>query len=241
MPVQARITIGDEDPRGFRQPIPPSEVIEHDAIRAAAERFESASAKAHEARVTLTDMEQRRPAADEADRQAYAEAIEKGEKDPGRRHGERADRAIEQARRTAEALSLVAERALDAFREAVYAGQEQWHTTALGNRDAARAKLAEQLDAVADTLNELARHEAMERYTSGRGGRLDLPRDTIEAKPLDRRAMERSGVNLPMALGVLYLRAVPAPPTPPRTYIEPDGQEHEVVPGSGALRELTHR
>ena len=207
------ILIGGHDDRGFARPTPPSEHVEHPAIRAAAEQYERDRDAAQEARRLLTDLEQRRPAADEADRQAYADALQARRKDPGTRHGDAADRAIGDAKRHAEALAVVEERSLDALAAAVAEGQADWHTATLTKRDAARARLADQLDAIAHTLAELDALEAMARYTAGRTPRLVLPSGPpVPAEP-DRR---RGEPTVEAALGALHRRAVP-PPAPTHT------------------------
>jgi len=226
------VRIADEDARGFRTQTPPSEHIEHPAIRAAAEQYERDRDAAHEARRELTDREQRRPAADEADREAYADALQARRKDPGTRHGDAADAAIADAKRRADALALVEARSLDALREAVEQGQADWHTGHVAKRDAARARLAEQLDAIGATLAELETHEAMVRYTAGRASRLVLPSPIEPAAPDPRRG----DPSIAAALGALQRRATPPAPPAPRTYTDGDGQTHEIRPGTGSLR-----
>lgn len=225
------IEIGAPDLRGFRQPTPPSECIEHPAIRAAAEQYERDRDAAHEAHRELTDLEQRRPAADEADREAYADALQARRKDPGTRHGDAADRAIADAQRRADALALVEARSLDAFAQAVASGQADWHTATVAKRDAARARLAEQVAAIGQTLGELDALDALASYTAGRAQRLVLPAGpTVPADP------GRNAPNASVALGVLQRRALPPATPAPLTYMGPDGEAHEIRPGSGALR-----
>jgi len=225
------IEIGAEDARGFRLPTPPSECIEHPAIRAAAEQYERDRDAAAEADRVLTDLEQRRPAADEADREAYADALQARRKDPGTRHADAADRAIADARRHADALATIAARSRDAFAQAVASGQADWHAATVAKRDAARARLAEQVAAIGETLGELDALDALARYTAGRTQRLVLP--TGPTAPADPG---RNAPNASVALGVLQRRAVPPAPPAPRTYMGPDGEAHEIRPGSGSLR-----
>jgi hypothetical protein len=226
------IEIRAEDARGFRHPTPPSECIEHSAIRAAAEQYERNRDAATEADRVLTDLEQRRPAADEADREAYADALQARHKDPGTRHADAADRAIADARRHADALATIAARSLDAFAEAVASGQADWHAATVAKRDAARARLAEQVAAIGDTLAELDTLDVLTRYTAGRASRLVLPTGpTVPADP-----SRHGDVTTAVALGALQRRAVPPAPPAPRTYMGPDGESHEIRLGSGALR-----
>jgi hypothetical protein len=226
-----RIEIGAVDGRGFAFHIPPAEAIEHPAIRAAAEAYERAQAAAHVARRELTAQEQARPAADTADREAYADALSAGKRDPGTKHADAADRRIADARRYAEALELVERRALDALAEAVDAGQEAWNASTVAKRDTAREQMAATLDTLTAKLGELNRLDALVRFTEGR-----TPSFQAGGTPTPAELRGNERVTIEMALAVL--RRAAAAPEQPRTlhYREGGGELRAVQSGTGSLR-----
>jgi hypothetical protein len=83
-------------------PVPP--VIDHPAVRKAADHHAAMIHQRDEARAELRKAERAKPAAVDADRDAYAKALAQGHKDPGERETAKADEAIHQAKRRAEAL-----------------------------------------------------------------------------------------------------------------------------------------
>jgi hypothetical protein len=229
-----KIEIGAVDGRGFAFHIPPAEAIEHPAIRAAAEAYERAQAAAHLARRELTAQEQARPAADAADREAYADALAAGKRDPGTKHGDAADRRITDARRYAEALELVERRALDALAEAVDDGQEAWNASTTAKRDTAREQVAATLDTLAAKLGELSQLDALVRFTEGRTPSFQAG---TTPTPAELRSNER--VSISTALAVLHRAA--AAPEPPRKlqYREGGGDVRDVEAGAGSLRDVS--
>jgi hypothetical protein len=227
-----RIAIDGTDPRGFRRSrgLPPAEAIEHPAIRSAVEEYDRAHEAAQLARREAVTLEQERPAAVEADTEAYADALEAGRRDPGTKHTEAHDRKIADARRHVDALELIEQRAFTAMVDAIEAGQVDWHASVMAQHDAAREQAADALTTLTTKLGELARLDALRRYTEGRSRVLhgaEVP------EPARLRGDER--VDLGVALGVLQGHV--EPPAPPRRlqYRESGGELRDVQPGSGKL------
>jgi hypothetical protein len=209
-----RIQVGATDARGFAADFPAAELVAHDGIAAAAEAHERAAAAAQLARRDLTTLEQERPAAVEADRRAYADALEAGKRDPGTKHTDAADRKIRDAQRHVAALELVEQRAHGALAEAVEAGQEAWHTAVTAERDATREQAAAMLDELTAKLGKLAQLDALARFADGTARSYN----PATVAPAMLRGSER--VDIGTALAIVKRATLPpaAPRAPAFTY-----------------------
>jgi hypothetical protein len=121
--------------------IPPAELIGHQQIREAIERYEKAREDLNVKRRDETQAEQNLPEAEQLDALALADAQEQGAKDPGVKHRKRALDEIAEARRQHAAARITLERAVAgvsaAFEQSGDEYENQLHAEAEKLREAA--------------------------------------------------------------------------------------------------------
>lgn len=152
--------------------------IDHPAITEAAERHARLVRERDATRAELRQAERSRPQAVDADRNAYARALEAGKKDPGEKHTEQADEAIRQATRKAEALNRAVADAEAAVGKALSDHSAEVNAQ-LANRltDADRAFL-EAVDRMEKTAHEVTAARSALHFVA-QGGDLSRPTPTV--------------------------------------------------------------
>ena len=147
--------------------------IEHPAITRAAEHHAHMIEQRDAAKAELRTAERARPAAVNADADAYAKALAAGRKDPGEVHTTKADEAIHQAKRRVAALEKATATAASAVESAVTENREAITATLTDRLASEDGRYAEAVDAweeVAQSRGEvLAALEWMARGDTTRG------------------------------------------------------------------------
>lgn len=152
------------DDRGNLPGVPPSEFVAHPAIRSAMEARRRAEHAAQGAYRDAVALEQARPRAVQRDNVAAADAMQAGKPDPGEKNVIEHDKQIRTAQRRAEASKIVAERSVDALREAMADHGAEWAALAAKHLKSTRKKWAEEIDRLAVTQQELASAAAIVAY-----------------------------------------------------------------------------
>lgn len=195
------------DDRGNTPSLPPAELIEQPAIRQAVERHTAAREAEHAASLDATVLEQTRPQAVAMDRDAYADALEGGKRDPGQKHTDAHDKKVADAQRRADAARVVTQRAFAALAETVAAHEAEWAELVDKRLHDARQQYAAALDALAERHVQLAQASALAAYLAG-GGRRFRP---AAANTVELRRNAEPRVQVVELLGAL--RSLAEPPT----------------------------
>jgi hypothetical protein len=148
--------------------VPPSQLVEHDAIRDAVKAYEEAKQRRFEAWTATTDASARQ-AAIEADASAFADALAAGQPDPGAVHVLEHDAAVADAHRRAQAADVLLDRCVDHVRQTLDEYGGEWIEQL--ERDHVEAVHAWQhlLDVLVEAEAKMAAAESLRRFAaSGR-------------------------------------------------------------------------
>ncbi|MBB4663164.1 hypothetical protein [Conexibacter arvalis] len=148
---------------------PPPEVISHPLIADAVGGYLKARAEARAARQDVTELEHQLPNAEQADKEALADAIAAGRRDPGTKHADAHRAKIEQARRTAEAYTVIEQRRLADLQPVLDQGQEEWFAQATDDVRRLEAERISAIKMLAEVNNRL--DHARSVWNFARGGR----------------------------------------------------------------------
>jgi hypothetical protein len=179
-------TLGDD--RGRLRPMPPPELIEHDAIREAIDAFHAADAEARRTAQDATQLEQERPQAVKQDETALADAIVAGKPDPGAKATAKHDAKIADAQRRAGAAKIVRDRALDNLRSVVAENEDEWQAQVAARFAAVREDWDGLLDQLADVHTRLAEVTGLAAYLRRGGGWRPVPAQVPLRHSSDHRA-----------------------------------------------------
>lgn len=148
---------------------PAPELIEVDPIRAAFEKHAAANERFRNARSALGELEDTLRDAEARDRDAYADAIERGRRDPGTQHADAHQLKIAEARRYCDATALVRQRTFAELRDTVNEHQAAWVEAAEGKYRDAFSEYTDAVAAMRQKYDDLQRAKALHRYARGGG------------------------------------------------------------------------
>jgi hypothetical protein len=152
--------------------IPAADLVEHEGIREALDRYHAARADELAKRRAFEESEAELQAAREADQQALAAAIEAGKADPGGKHERRAADNVDESRRQHGASKLILAARVDDVREAFAAHAEEYGHELEAERDQLREELGQQLDRVETTWHKLQRNSKARSVARGSGAQI---------------------------------------------------------------------
>lgn len=160
--------------------VPTADMVDDRKVADALREYARLREERNAAAAAVQDLEASRGSAAEADRQALADALRRGEQDPGDVRTREAEAAIADAQRRADALSVAAR---DAGRELVATVERQRAAleAKLGRREeAARRAIGDAVDALA------AAHDALDEVLSLAGWLREFPAGKWPRKYLGR-------------------------------------------------------
>jgi hypothetical protein len=164
----------DLDPH--RPSLPPAEVVEIKAIRDALTAYHDANEQMRAAGTEWDAFQRRRGAAEQQDRELYADALSTRKGDPGTPATDAYDAKLKDLRRLYDARKLVRERAFADLLDTLNEHQAEWVELTEQREARAREELTESLDGVAQKVAAVTHAEAISRFASGRARGANLPK-----------------------------------------------------------------
>jgi len=132
----------------LKAPMPPAGALEDDEVLALIDTYNRLFAQARDAQDSATASERKATQAREADVDRYAQALRDAKPDPGKGPVEKAEAALEKAKRHADATARATLAARDELAALVSAKRDELAATAEGRAADARAGLREAVDAL---------------------------------------------------------------------------------------------
>lgn len=130
--------------------------VDDEQVATAAGEYRRVEAARVEAAGEQHKLENARRDAAELDEQAFADALRAGKADPGAKHTSKADDAIVQARRRAQALDRAAKQALGEFLDVLEQRRAEWTASLEQQVAQARSEFADRLAALTEAHGQLA-------------------------------------------------------------------------------------
>jgi hypothetical protein len=163
-----------------RPQFPDAELVEEPSIRSAIEEWNRAREAAREAERDWNVLEQGREQAESADRDRYADALQKGKGDPGTAATDKHDAKVLDAKRRAEALSIVESRAMSSMIKAIDENGDKWSKLAEERLAAVQGEWLEAIGVLNAKHAELSQAASVAAFT--RSGRLKHGANTVQVR-----------------------------------------------------------
>ncbi len=147
--------------------VPASHRLTHPELKAAVEHYEKARHEEKVAHEAHAQAEQTLPDAERRDEEALADAAEQGKPDPGPKHREAQERAIQAAKRQHGASRIALARSVERVQQAFAEHSADWQRSLEQDRDNLRAMMSELLDGWQHLHGQLQTNSALRALARG--------------------------------------------------------------------------